>query len=479
MPMSTKSTASILSTLAAIVLLLSAVPALADDACTIITYTGNTGWSDDGNSSWVSMAIDGVTKPRRIAVEWRNKNQVFYHHWDNPGDRTIPKTQGAQPTVMTVPDLGTYAKITAHTYAYEGQPWQAGTSYAVGDKLSVGAIDSTTGLEAAPSIAYWWECIRAGSSGTTRPTFATDPKYLADEYREITQSYKIWLAAEAIINNGDGTVSIAVGNESNPHRFEAGDEVRISGTTNYDGVYTLPDQSAGDKNTVIVTATYVAETPATSDSMWLTAGEAVNNGDGTVNVPCPAHGFVQGDSIAIDGVYIGTYTLPDQSAHGDADHITITATYTQDAWGSANGNVGKARYTDDYAVDNGNSTVTLAVPSHGFAQGDSVRVYGTYNYDGDYTLGDQSAGNSDHLVIAASYVGEFMRGSEFVTRAIDDPDAAGAQWVLTRASDTGSALQRLDGGGTGRLIFDSTALSSNGCLQPAERGGIHFKLRSN
>lgn len=64
--------------------------------------------------------------------------------------------------------------------------------------------------------------------------------------------------AGAAVDKGDGTVGIPV----TGHAFISGTDVTISGTTNYNGVKLLDSVST---NEIVITATYVAETFATSD----------------------------------------------------------------------------------------------------------------------------------------------------------------------------------------------------------------------
>lgn len=71
------------------------------------------------------------------------------------------------------------------------------------------------------------------------------------------------LANSAVVDNSDGTVGIVI----TGHGLVAGDIIIISGTTNYDGVHEI--QSVEDVNTVNITATYVAETPAGSETYAL------------------------------------------------------------------------------------------------------------------------------------------------------------------------------------------------------------------
>ena len=71
------------------------------------------------------------------------------------------------------------------------------------------------------------------------------------------------LVAAAAGNTGGGLVSIPC----TGHSLSQNDVVLINGTTNYDGVHTLPTQAAGDADHFIITDTFVAETFAITDTV--------------------------------------------------------------------------------------------------------------------------------------------------------------------------------------------------------------------
>lgn len=64
------------------------------------------------------------------------------------------------------------------------------------------------------------------------------------------------------VDVGGGLVKLPV----TDHGMVMGDVVLINGTTNYDGVHILPSQAAGDAINLIITAAYVAETFAITDT---------------------------------------------------------------------------------------------------------------------------------------------------------------------------------------------------------------------
>ena len=67
----------------------------------------------------------------------------------------------------------------------------------------------------------------------------------------------------AAVNEGGGLVQIPAGG----HGLSEGAVVLINGTTNYDGVHTLPSQALGSGTEFIITATYVAETFSSTDTV--------------------------------------------------------------------------------------------------------------------------------------------------------------------------------------------------------------------
>src|SRR4030042_142913 len=83
---------------------------------------------------------------------------------------------------------------------------------------------------------------------------------IAHQYMSGTKKMNGTLANSAVVDNGDGTVGIVI----TAHGLSAGNYIIIAGTTNYDGIHKI--ESIEDANTVNITATYVAETPAGSET---------------------------------------------------------------------------------------------------------------------------------------------------------------------------------------------------------------------
>lgn len=515
--------------------ILFTVPAWAANYNLFLQYEPNVSWIDDGSSTWMSIDIDGTVAPRRIAVAFYAGGQEIIRTWDDPANRTLP-------FAISFDMPGPRAKITGHTYAYEGGPWRPSTAYALGDMVAVGPIDATTGLESVPSPYHWWQCNRAGTSGSARPSFIAGQKKLRSDYAYLAESGNRTIISVA--DNGGGTVSLATATD---HTLVAGAVVRVDGTTNYDGVHTLPDQTGGDSSHIILTATYVAETFATPyPRIWLTSAEAVDLGAGLVSIPAPAHGLVAGDIVAIWGTqyygfssflmtgaavnlgsglvalnttsahglvageavkisttanYNGVYVLPDQTggdadtlvinatyvaetmtgyvqemyvlpsqALGDADHVVITQTFSPEGFEAT---WDKFVVMSGRTVDNGDGTITLSVPGHGYAAGDMVSINGT-PWDGAQALPAQTLGDADNLVITATWVDDvYHNGAESVTPAIEDPDGSGAQWVWM-TGDTETAQTVLAAEPTGRIIVQRPASGT----VVNQRAGTNFIIGS-
>jgi hypothetical protein len=90
-----------------------------------------------------------------------------------------------------------------------------------------------------------------------------DERYVVEErlIASGTLAMEATIKATAVADNGDGTVEFEC---SAAHGLAAGSQVYIEGTTNYDGLHTL---TAVDGAKFSITAAYVAETPAGSETV--------------------------------------------------------------------------------------------------------------------------------------------------------------------------------------------------------------------
>lgn len=293
-------------------------------------YTGL--WQTAGGASYVE---DDYGARHRVAVRVFADNVAVGMAWDNPSDREIDFTVDWDDASRRV------KRFVATTWCFSGGPWEAGRQHAIGDLVAVGNWpDGTMQLAAR----------RTGDL--------------------LLSSKMVWFTkGQAVLDNGNGTVNIPV-MPTNP--FAEGEIVALRKMGSYDGVYTLPTQAS--VNYLTITAAYaafsvpddqtqpnarlVAGSSGGAEPTWptpkvLTDGVAVvDNGNGTVNLPCTAHGFTEGNEIVIHGTatYDGTHVLPAQAS---PDWLTVTATY------SAVTIAGKPRAVRRYTVDNGVTWETL------------------------------------------------------------------------------------------------------------------------
>ena len=77
----------------------------------------------------------------------------------------------------------------------------------------------------------------------------------------LDSSEKAFRVGDAV-DLGGGLVKLPV----TDHLMVAGNVALINGTANYDGVHTLPSQAAGDAINLVITASFVAETFAITDT---------------------------------------------------------------------------------------------------------------------------------------------------------------------------------------------------------------------
>lgn len=66
------------------------------------------------------------------------------------------------------------------------------------------------------------------------------------------------------------------------------------------------------------------------------------------------------------------------------------------------------------AVDKGGGKVGIPVTAHGYLTGEAVRIIGSTNYDGDYSVDGDSS--TDEVVILATYIAETFAGTETIHR---------------------------------------------------------------
>lgn len=283
-------------------LLALAAESLAASANLTIIYQSDTSWQVAGDKTYLNLQIGEITASRRLAVNFFADGVLVGSVWDKPSLREYNISIALAGTKSS-------AHIAAQAVAYECGPWKASTAYSVGDKVCVGEY---------PSALYWMEVTRAGTSGSSEPTWPAKHGF--------TLARSKTLAAAAVTNLGSGTVGIPV----TAHGYYQGESVTISGSTNYNGTHTLPAQTSGSADVLVITHSFTSETMAGTETVVVANSAVVDNGGGTVNIPCIAHGLVSGQDVTIAGTtnYNGTYTLGTQAS---TDFLTVTATYVAES----------------------------------------------------------------------------------------------------------------------------------------------------
>jgi hypothetical protein len=104
----------------------------------------------------------------------------------------------------------------------------------------------------------------------------------------------------AVANVGGGLVDIA----DTAHGYNVGEGITIAGTTNYDGDYIV--QAGTTANLIRIVATFVAETPAGTETVQRKA-IPVDKGGGLVGIPTDPNTFSVGDLVTLAGFTASGY----------------------------------------------------------------------------------------------------------------------------------------------------------------------------
>lgn len=153
----------------------------------------------------------------------------------------------------------------------------------------------------------------------------------------------------------------------------------------------------------------------------------------------------------------GNATIPNESEQ------TYKFTYISesgDIWGIPVGDGKMTGLDADDAVNVGGGIVGLPFTGHPFATGDTVRITGTINYNGQYTLGEGTSANE--LQITETYVAETFDGKEVLVKQIGeltggagrmDQDADGnLYYVHTWDATNSTYITKIETDGT--LVYD-------------------------
>ena len=259
-----------------------------------------------------------------------------------------------------------------------------------------------------------------------------DLKGLIQYWRLDSPPERTILNASAVAPKGGSPNEVGI--PTTAHDFVAGQKVRITGTIDYDGIYTV--EAATSANEIVIRHAYTAEIlTSTAAAHHYAEGDldnaAVVNKGGTPNkigLPTTDHGFTAGQKIEVSGTvnYDGIYTV---DASTTVDEIVIEHAYTAEtltsaaeahySWDSKGHFEGPEVDLDDAAVvDKGGAPNRVGLPAtgHGFAPVNKVRIYGTANYNGSYTVNE--ATTQDEIVIERSYTAETLTGEAKARRRL-------------------------------------------------------------
>lgn len=187
--------------------------------------------------------------------------------------------------------------------------------------------------------------------------------------------------------------------------------VLVSDYDTYDNRMILAALAAGlylpiiDVSTEIETPASITVLPRTG--FLIDVGPAVNVGGGVVGIPVTGHPFTAGQAITISGCpqYNGANTVV---AGGGANQVNVTATY-------------KGGLLDNAAaVDVGGGVVGIPITGHSYTVGETIRLAGTVNYDGDEVV--VAGGGANQVNITAAYVAKVFTGAETHNLVFDGVD---------------------------------------------------------
>ena len=157
------------------------------------------------------------------------------------------------------------------------------------------------------------------------------------------------------------------------HGLSNSDRVTISGTSNYNGIYTIAGVST---NTFQIVRSFVTN-------------EATGSWAGNTNITSSSHGLSNGNTVIISGTanYNGSYIIEDVSTN----NFNIIKEYTtNDATGMW-----------ELSPNPFSGTTTVTSNSHGLITGNQVSITGTSNYNGVYSITDAT---TNTFVISKSFL---------------------------------------------------------------------------
>jgi hypothetical protein len=261
---------------------------------------------------------------------------------------------------------------------------------------------------------------------------------------DTTQGDPVLIAAGDVVNKGSGKVGVTV--VGNP--FVAGDLVLLAGTTAYDGEKTLTAVTASpavqEVQKIHPNAVATGGTYSLYYNGEMTSALAYNASTATVKSALEALTTIGAGGIASvygDPLSVGDLNVTFAASFQDAAMLTIniasltgvsSCAITQETQGQPAGVTSEIVFASLYtaetfagtetvqniyhgAVDRGSGLVGIPVDNHGLKAGDTVRIWGTKNYNGVYEVDSVTA---NEIQITETYVAENFDGTEYLFEAV-------------------------------------------------------------
>jgi hypothetical protein len=273
----------------------------------------------------------------------------------------------------------------------------------------------------------------------------------------ITSGIPALIAAGDAINKGSGKVGITIA--GNP--FIVGDKVTIGGTVNYNGEKTLtaitPSAAVQEVQKLNPNAVASGGTFTLSYNGQTTSALAYNASTATVQAALVALSTIGTSGVVVSGnpLSVGDLIITFAASFQDAAMLSIditsltgpaTCAVTQETKGQPAGvtsvivfdclytaetftGIETVQYIFHGAVDRGTGLVGIPAANHGLKASDTIRLWGTKNYNGIYVINSVTA---DEIRITKTYVAENFNGTEYLFEAV-----TGASSLTLTAEGTG------------------------------------------
>ena len=270
----------------------------------------------------------------------------------------------------------------------------ATTGHAINDKWEVECLTITPNQVAGSNVnpaSFTGSGLNdlssgGGYTGTGTPTFTVEidgkttgsiTKYEALNTLSITAMANAHTGSITVMADaGGGNTTIT----SSSHGLSNSDRVTISGTSNYNGIYTIAGVTT---NTFQIVRTFVTN-------------EATGSWGGNTTLTSTAHGLANGNSVVVSGTtsYNGTYTIEDVTTN---TFNIVKEFTTNDATGMW-----------ELSPNPFSGTTTVTDASHGLISGNQISITGTSNYNGIFTISDVT---TNTFVITDNFVADDATGT--------------------------------------------------------------------